>query len=109
LKHLLLVALLLPIAAHADEYRLTIRDHKFQPAELAIPSGTRIKLKVENQDGIPVEFESTDLSREVIVSGKGQVTIYIGPLSQGSYRYFNDFNRDIQGVIVAKPAVGKEN
>ncbi len=109
MKHLLLAALLLPIVAHADEYRLTIKDHKFQPAEFTIPSGTRIKLKVANQDGIPVEFESTDLSREVIVPGQGEVTIYIGPLSHGSYRFFNDFNRDMQGVIVAQPAVGKEN
>jgi hypothetical protein len=109
LKHLLLVALLLPIAAHADEYRLMIKDHKFQPAEFTIPSGIKIKLKVDNQDSIPVEFESTDLSREVIVPGKGEVTIYVGPLSQGSYRFFNDFNREMQGVIMAKPAVGKEN
>jgi hypothetical protein len=109
LKHLLLVALLLPIAAHADEYMLTIKDHKFQPAGITIPSDAKIKLKVENQDGIPVEFESTDLSREVIVPGHGEVTIYVGPLNPGNYKFFNDFNRDMQGVIVAKPAVDKEN
>ena len=109
MKHLLLVVLLLPFAAHADEYKLTVKDHKFQPAEFTIPSDTRIKLKVENQDGIPVEFESTDLSREVIVPGHGEVTIYVGPLNQGNYQFFNDFNRDMQGVIVAKPAVNKEN
>jgi hypothetical protein len=109
LKHLLLVALLLPIAAHADDYILTIKDHKFQPAELTIPSDAKIKLKVENQDGIPVEFESTDLSREVIVPGHGEVTIYVGPLKPGNYQFFNDFNRDMRGTIVAKPAVDKEN
>jgi hypothetical protein len=109
LKRLLLVALLLPIAAHAAEYTLTIRDHKFQPAEFTIPSDTRIKLKVKNQDDVPVEFESTDLSREVIVPGHGEATIYVGPLDQGSYTFFNDFDRDMQGAIVAKPAVSKEN
>jgi len=109
LKRLLLVVLLLPIAAHADEYMLTIKDHEFRPAEITIPSGAKIKLKVENQDGIPVEFESTDLSREVIVPGHGEVSIYVGPLNPGNYQYFNDFNRDMRGTIVAKPAANKEN
>jgi hypothetical protein len=108
LKRLLLVALLLPIAAHADEYMLTIKGHEFRPVEITIPSGAKIKLTVENQDSIPVEFESTDLSREVIVPGHGEVSIYVGPLNPGNYQYFNDFNRDMQGTIVAKPAAEKE-
>ena len=108
MKRLLLVTLLLPIAAHADEYMLTIKGHEFRPAEITIPSGAKIKLTVENQDSIPVEFESTDLSREVIVPGHGEVSIYVGPLNPGNYQYFNDFNRDMQGTIVAKPAAGKE-
>jgi hypothetical protein len=122
LKHSLHITLLLPLAAFATglqlpnvahaastDFALVIKDQHFVPAELAIPSGAKIKLKVENQDGIPVEFESTDLSREVIVPGHGEVTIYVGPLNQGNYQFFNDFNRDMQGVIVAKPAVNKEN
>lgn len=107
---LLLVSLLLPgIALAADAgFALEIKDHHFLPAELTIPSGAKIKLTIGNQDGIPVEFESTDLSREVIVPGHSQVTIYIGPLDPGSYQFFNDFNHDMQGTIVAKPAADKE-
>ena len=58
MKHLLLATLLLPIAAHADDYMLTIKDHQFQPAELQIPSGTKIRLVIENQDATPEEFDS---------------------------------------------------
>jgi plastocyanin len=106
----LLVTLLFPrvaLAADAD-FELTIKNRHFLPAEITIPSGTKIKLAVKNQDGIPVEFESTDLSREVIVPGNSEVTIYVGPLNQGSYQFYNDFDRDMRGSIVAKPAANQE-
>lgn len=107
---LLLVTLLFPrvaLAADAD-FALTVKDRHFLPAEITIPSGTKIKLAVKNQDGIPIEFESTDLSREVIVPGNSEVTIYVGPLNQGSYQFYNDFDREMRGSIVAKPAASQE-
>lgn len=88
---------------------LTIRDGKFEPNQLALPSGVKLKLVVRNMDPIPAEFESYDLSREVVVPGHGETTIYIGPMDPGSYQFFNDFNHEMQGSIVAKPAVRKEN
>ena len=41
--------------------------------------------------------------------GMAKSTIFIGPLDPGSYQFFNDFNHDMQGTIVAKPAVNREN
>ncbi len=111
MKKLLLISLLLPPgtwAADADT-TLTIKDHHFQPSVLTIPSGKKVKLVVNNQDGLPVEFESTDLSREVIVAGHGEVTIFVGPLEPGTYQFFNDFNHDMQGSIVVKTTVNKGN
>jgi plastocyanin len=103
LKHLLLVALLLPIAAHADDYILTIKDHKFQPAELTIPSGTKIRLRIENQDATPEEFDSYSLNREKVISGHGTATIFIGPLEAGRYPFTGEFHSSTaQGVIVAQ-------
>ena len=103
---LLLVSLLFPrIAFAADaDFALTAKDGHFLPAEIAIPTGIKVKLTLKNQDGTPIEFESTDLSREVIVPGNSETTIYIGPLNQGSYQFYNDFDREMLGTIVAKPA-----
>jgi hypothetical protein len=92
----------------ADPLLLSIHDSRFEPELLAVPAGVKLKLVIRNPGDLPVEFESTDLSREVIVRGHGEVTIYIGPLDQGSYRFFNDFNREMQGTIVAKPASNQE-
>lgn len=93
-----------PAAMAADgEYALTIQDHRFQPAELVIPAGKKIKLSVENRDATPEEFESHDLNREKVVAGKSTITIYIGPLTPGRYRYYGEYNeKTAQGVIVAQ-------
>lgn len=85
------------------EYSLIIQDHRFQPAELVVPAGKKIKLSVENRDATPEEFESHDLNREKIIAGKSTATIFVGPLTSGRYRFFGEFNeKTAQGVIVAQ-------
>jgi hypothetical protein len=84
-------------------YALIIQDHRFQPAELVIPAGKKIKLSVENRDATPEEFESHDLNREKIIAGKSTATIFIGPLQPGRYSFFGEYNeKTAQGVIVAQ-------
>ena len=111
MKRLLLFSLLLPLNALATDtdYTLTIKDHLFQPSQFAIPAGKKVKLLIRNQDGLPVEFESSDLSREVIVPGHGEVTIYLGPIDSGTYQFFNDFNHTMQGSIVVNTVSGKRD
>ena len=93
----------------ADPQLLAIHDDQFEPKQLVIPAGIKLELVIRNLGAMPAEFESPDLSREVIVRGHGEVKIFIGPLDPGSYHFFNDFNHDMQGTIVAKPAVNKGN
>ena len=103
MKRLLLIALLLPINAHAADYMLTIKDHQFQPAELTVPPGTKIKLQIENQDATPEEFDSYPLNREKVIAGHSTATIYIGPLAPGRYPFTGEFHATTaQGVIVAQ-------
>jgi len=105
MKAVLLIALLLPLAAYADEdiYSLIIKDHRFQPAEFTVPAGKKVKLLVENQDATPEEFESHSLNREKIIAAKSKATIYIGPLTPGRYTFEGEFNaQTAQGVITAQ-------
>lgn len=104
---LLILTLLFPNVARADDtdagYKLVINDHHFQPAELTIPSGTKIKVQIENQDATPEEFDSYSLNREKVISGHGTATIYIGPLTPGRYPFTGEFHSTTaQGVIVAQ-------
>ncbi len=98
----LLLAFSFSLKANAGDYVLTIKDKQFSPAELMVPAGQKIKLVVKNADPTPAEFESTDLNREKLVTAGNQIIIYIGPLDAGTYNYFNDFNRDAKGTIVAR-------
>jgi len=105
MKHILLISLLLPLTTFAEDdvYSLVIKDHRFQPAEISVPSGKKIKLLVENQDATPEEFESHSLNREKIIAGKSKATIFIGPLSPGRYTFEGEFNaKTAQGVIIAQ-------
>ena len=92
-------------AANAADFeaKLVIRDHKFDPAELSVPAGTKIKLLIENQDATPEEFESNELNREKVVVGKGTITVILGPLDAGRYPFFGDFHQETaQGVLIVK-------
>jgi plastocyanin len=103
LKRLLLITLLLPLNTFAEDYMLTIKDHQFQPTELTVPSGTKIKLQIENQDATPEEFDSYPLNREKVIAGHSTATIYIGPLTPGRYPFTGEFHATTaQGVIVAQ-------
>ncbi|HEX7892025.1 MAG TPA: cupredoxin domain-containing protein [Ramlibacter sp.] len=90
-------------AAAEPEFTIVIRNHRFEPAEVKVPSGQRIKLVVDNQDSTPEEFESHSLNREKVVPGGKKASIYVGPLKPGRYAFFGEYNeKTAQGVLVAE-------
>lgn len=93
----------LVLAADDSSSILTMHNQQFDPNKLIVPAGTRVRIVLRNLDSTPNEFESYDLSREVIVPGHSEVAIYVGPLNPGNYQIFNDYNLAMQGSIVAKP------
>lgn len=84
-------------------YTLSIKDHRFTPAEITIPADTRVKLLVKNLDPSAEEFESYELNREKIVPGGKEIIVYIGPVKPGRYPFFGEFHQDsAQGAVIAK-------
>lgn len=105
MKKLLALLTFLPVMACAAdmEAALTIKNHRFSPAELKVPAGKKIKLIVDNQDASPEEFESHELNREKMIAANAKGTIFIGPLAPGSYPFFGEFHEDTaHGVIIAE-------
>lgn len=97
--------LLVTVAAHAadPEVTLVIKDHRFEPAEVKVPSGQKVKLIVDNQDSTPEEFESHSLNREKVIPGGQKATIFIGPLKPGRYSFYGEYNeKTAQGVVIAE-------
>lgn len=97
--------LALPFASQAadGEFSLVIRDHKFEPGELRVPVGQKIKLIVRNEDKTAEEFESKSLKREKVIQGGTTAVIAIGPLKPGKYPFVGEYHEDsAKGVIIAE-------
>jgi high-affinity iron transporter len=100
------LAALLPMArlAHAEDIpTIVFRHHRFEPARIEVPAHVKFRLQVKNADDTADEFESVDLNREKLVAPGQTITVFLGPLDPGEYKFFGDFHQDTaQGVMVAK-------
>ncbi len=98
-------ALLLPccvLAADAD-YVLTLKDHRFEPAQMEVPSGKKIRLIIDNRDSTAEEFESHALNREKVVPANTRVPVFVGPLAPGRYPFFGEFHeKTAQGELIVR-------
>ncbi|MGN6570634.1 MAG: cupredoxin domain-containing protein [Pseudolabrys sp.] len=97
------LALLAPAVAQADDFTLTIKDHKFTPSELKVAAGKRHTITVVNNDATPEEFESHALKIEKVVVGNGKGVVRIGPLKAGKYPFVGEYHEDTaKGTIIAE-------
>ncbi len=86
-----------------EEFHIEIRNHLFYPAEIQVPSNTKIKLRITNLDETPEEFDSFDLNREKVIFPKRTATIFIGPLPPGEYTFFGEYNpNSATGKVIVK-------
>lgn len=94
---------LAPGFAQAQDYVLTIKDHKFTPSEIKVPANQRVILTVINDDPTPEEFESNELKVEKVIPGKSKATVRVGPLKPGRYPFIGEFNEaTAKGVLIAE-------
>jgi len=112
-ERLLALAALLALALAAQTFgaeaeqpakvSLTLKDHKFSPAEPAAPAHKPIVIEVENQDKTPAEFESKSLRVEKVVPGGDTITVRVRPLPPGRYRFYDDYHESTtEGFLVTK-------
>ena len=89
--------------AQAQQLTITIKDHKFAPAELKVPANKRLTVTVVNDDSTPEEFESHEMKVEKIIPGKTKAVVRIGPLKPGRYPFFGEFHeKTAQGAVIAE-------
>ena len=93
-------------SVHAQEAAVTVhisvKDHRFQPANPYAPANKPIVLIVKNLDSTPMEFESVTLRVEKVVTGGGEGIIRLRPLAPVTYNFFDDFHQETQGTLVVK-------
>lgn len=101
------LALLLAIeAAHAQEpiqIDVTIKDHRFSPAEIRVPAGKRAVINLHNADPTAEEFDSTALDIEKVIAGGRRGTVRLRPLDPGRYPFMGEYHADTaQGVVIVE-------
>lgn len=85
------------------EVTILIKNHKFEPEEVVVPQGVKIRLTIENLDDTIEEFDSIDLRREKIIPGHGKVHIILAPLKPGKYYFMGEFHHETaKGCIEVK-------
>ena len=89
-------------AQEAKEIVITYKGKQFQPAQVSAPANTALRLRVKNLDAQPMEFESTSLRVEKVVTGNGEGTINVRPLAPGSYEFFDDFHDTSRGTLTVQ-------
>lgn len=109
LQGILIAALLLAgqaglaLAQETQVYKMTLSDHRFDPAEVTIPANTRVRLEVHNKDNNFEEFHSDALKTEKIIGPFKRGIIMIGPLPPGVYEFMGEFHAETaQGQIIVK-------
>jgi plastocyanin len=89
--------------AEQTRFELVLKEHRFEPAELEVPAGKRITLVIRNADATPEEFESHDLRVEKVVPGSATVTLRVGPLKPGQYKFVGEYHEDTaKGTVIAE-------
>jgi cupredoxin-like protein len=100
---LVLAAVCFPASAQQTvSVSISVKNHRFQPAQIQAPAKVPIELHVKNLDPTPMEFESVSLRVEKVVAGNSEGVIRLRPLEAGSYNFFDDFNPQTTGVLVVR-------
>jgi plastocyanin len=91
------------VAADPVQIKITLKDHKFDPAEIHVKTGQPTTLVVTNQDTTPEEFDSSALQVEKVIVGGHYGVIKLHPLGPGRFPFMGEFHPDTaKGVVISE-------
>jgi hypothetical protein len=91
-------------AAYAQQASvpISVKDHRFQPAEVHAPANKPLAIHVKNLDKTAMEFESVSLRVEKVVAPGSEGVVNVRALSPGRYEFFDDFHQETRGTLVVQ-------
>jgi hypothetical protein len=91
------------LAEEAAAVKLSIKNHRFEPAEPHVAANKPFTIEITNLDATPSEFESKTLRIEKVVAAGATVTLQMRALAPGRYRFFDDYHEDTtEGFLVVQ-------
>jgi heme/copper-type cytochrome/quinol oxidase subunit 2 len=93
--------------ARAEEpptIEVMIKDHRFSPAEIHVPRGKPVILRITNADDTVEEFDSVALQLEKLIVGGHYATVRLRPLGPGRFPFMGEYHSaTAQGAVVSDP------
>jgi hypothetical protein len=81
---------------------VSVKGHRFEPAELHAPANKPLAIRVKNLDSAPMEFESKSLRVEKVIAAGGEGVVNVRALAPGRYEFFDDFHQQTRGFLVVQ-------
>jgi hypothetical protein len=82
---------------------VSIRDHRFFPSEIHVPTGKPTQLTIKNEDAAAEEFDSSALKVEKVIAGGRTASVRLRPLGVGRYPFMGEYHADTaQGVVISE-------
>lgn len=92
-----------PALADDAPIALTLKDHKFTPAEIHVKANTPSQILLTNEDSSAEEFDSSSLHVEKVVPGGQKGIVRLRPLAPGKYSFMGEYHSDTaEGVVIAE-------
>ncbi len=91
--------------AHAQQaaaVSISVKGHRFQPAQVHAPANRPLTIRVKNLDTTPMEFESVSLRVEKVVAAGSEGVVNVRPLAPGQYEFFDDFHQETRGTLIVQ-------
>jgi hypothetical protein len=90
------------VSAQESAIVISVKDHKFDPAEPHAPANKPLAIRVKNLDSGPMEFESSALRVEKVIAANGEGVVNVRALAPGRYEFFDDFHQQTRGFLVVQ-------
>jgi len=90
-------------AEDLQTYSVTLKNHRFTPTEIHVPTGKPFFVSIKNLDDTAEEFEMHAPAIEKVIPPGEEGKARIRPLGPGRFPFFGDYHQDTaQGVIVSE-------
>lgn len=89
-------------AQQSASVTISVKDHRFQPAQVSAPANRPLNIKITNLDAVPMEFEGVSLRVEKVIAPGTEGVVNVRPLAPGRYEFFDDFHPETRGVLTVQ-------
>ncbi|TAK86798.1 MAG: cupredoxin domain-containing protein [Betaproteobacteria bacterium] len=73
-------------------FEIAMKDGRFSPERLEVPTGKRLKLVLKNEGRTPAEFENLSMRVEKVLAPGVTSFVVLHNLRPGEYRFVDEFH-----------------